>query len=47
MLKGNLTIWSKYRWNIEKWIFRKLIGLTFLMKKLNNLQAAGVKTWLM
>ena len=29
MLKGNLIIWSKYRWNIEKWIFGKLISLTF------------------
>ena len=29
MLKGNLIIWDKYRWNIEKWRFRKLISLTF------------------
>ena len=29
MLKGNLIIWSKYRWNIEKWIFEKLISSTF------------------
>ena len=29
MLKGNLIIWNKYRWNIEKWIFGKLISLTF------------------
>ena len=24
MSEGNLTIWTKYRWNIEKWIMRKL-----------------------
>ena len=47
MLKGNLIIWSKYRWNIEKWIFGKLISLIFQMKKLSNLQEGGVKTWLM
>ena len=47
MLKGNLIIWNKYRWNIEKLIFRKLISLTFKMKKLSNLQESGVKTWLM
>ena len=29
MLKGNLKIWREYRWNIEKWIFGKLISLTF------------------
>ena len=29
MLKGNLTISSKHRRNIEKWIFGKLIGLIF------------------
>ena len=29
MLKGNLIIWNKYRWNIEKWILGKLISLTF------------------
>ena len=27
MLKRNLIIWSKYRWNIEKWIFGKLMIL--------------------
>ena len=27
MLKGNLLIWSKYRWNIEKWVFVNLISL--------------------
>ena len=27
MLKGNLTVWRKYRWNIERWIFRKLMRL--------------------
>ena len=27
MLKGNLLIWSKYRWNIEKWVFVSLISL--------------------
>ena len=30
MLKGNLIIWIKYRWNIEKWILRNLISLIFL-----------------
>ena len=44
MLKRNLITWSKYRWNTEKWIFGKLISLTFQMKKLSNLQAGGVKT---
>ena len=47
MLKENLLIWSKYRQNIEKWIFGRLISLTFQMKKLSNLQAGWVKTWLM
>ena len=28
-LNGNLIIWSKYRWNIEKWIFGKLTSLIF------------------
>ena len=43
MFKGNLIMWSKYRWDIEKWIFGKLISLIFLMKKLRNLQADGVQ----
>ena len=47
MLKGILIIWSKYRWHIEKWILGKLLSLTFSMKMLRNLQAGGVKTWLM
>ena len=47
MLKGNFIIWSKYRWNIEKWTFGKLMSLTFRMKKLRNLQAGSVKTWLL
>ena len=47
MSKGNLIIWSEYRWNIEKWIFGKKISLTFQMKKLSNLQAGGVKAWIM
>ena len=47
MLKENLLIWSKYRQNIEKWIFGKLISLTFQMKKLSNLQVGWIKTWLM
>ena len=47
MLKENLLIWSKYRQNIEKWIFGKLISLTFQGKKMSNLQTGGVKTWLM
>ena len=29
MLKGNLIIWSKYRRNIERWIFGKLMNVTF------------------
>ena len=29
MLKGNLIIWRKYRWNIEKWMFGMLTTLTF------------------
>ena len=29
MLKGNLVTWSKCRWNIEKWIFKKLMSLIF------------------
>ena len=29
MLQGNLIIWSKYRWNIKKWIFGKLTSLIF------------------
>ena len=29
MLKGNLVKQSKYKWNIPKWIFGKLISLTF------------------
>ena len=28
MLKGNLLIWDKYRWKIEKWMFGKLTSLT-------------------
>ena len=28
-LKGNLKIWSIYRWNIDKWIFGKLTSLIF------------------
>ena len=43
MLKGNLITWSNYRWNIEKWVFRKLMSLTFLMKKLRNSRMCGVK----
>ena len=46
MLKARLIIWNKYRWNIEKWIFGKLISLIFQMKKFKILQAGGVKTWL-
>ena len=29
MLKGNLIIRSKYRYDIEKWIFGKLMSLIF------------------
>ena len=47
MLKGNLIIQSKYRWNIEKWIFGNFISLIFQVKKLSYLQIGGVKTWLM
>ena len=39
MLTGNLIIWSKYRWNIEK-----VHEFNFLNEKLRNLQAGGVKT---
>ena len=46
MLKGNLIIWSKYRQDIEKWVFGKLISLILEMRKLRNLQPVGVKTWL-
>ena len=27
--KENLIIWSKYRWDIDKWIFGKLTSLIF------------------
>ena len=27
MLKRNKIIWSNIRWNIEKWIFGKLMSL--------------------
>ena len=47
MLKGNLIIWNKYEWNVEKWIFGKLTSLNFYMKKLSNLQAGGVRICLM
>ena len=30
MLQGNLIIEGKYRWNIEKWVFRKIMSLNFL-----------------
>ena len=46
MLKGNLIIWNKQRWNIKKQIFGKLMSLIFQMKKLRNLQAGRVKTCL-
>ena len=46
MLKGNLLIWNKQRWNIKKWIFGKLMNLIFQMKNLRNLQAGEVETWL-
>ena len=29
MLKENLIIWKNYRWDIEKWIFGKLMSLIF------------------
>ena len=32
--------------NIKKWIFGKVMSLIFEIKKLKNLQASGVKTWL-
>ena len=47
MLNGNIIIWSKYRWNIKKWIFGMLMSLIFQMKKLRNLHKGGVRTWLM
>ena len=43
MLKGNSIMWNKCRWNIEKWIFTKLINLIFLMKNSRNLQAGESK----
>ena len=27
--KENLIIWSKYRWDVDKWIFGKLTSLIF------------------
>ena len=36
MLRRNLIIWSKYRWNIEKWIFGKLMGLGFLNEEVEE-----------
>ena len=33
IVNGNLIIWNKYRWNIEKWIMRKLMSLIFERKK--------------
>ena len=46
MLKGNLKIWKKQKWNIDKWLFEKIMSLTFQIKRLRNLQADGIKTWL-
>ena len=43
-LELNLITWNKDRWNIEEWMLGNLI---VLMKKLRNLQAGGVKAWLM
>ena len=36
MLKGNLILLSKYRWNIEKWIFGKLMSLIFLNEEVEK-----------
>ena len=47
MLQGNLMTWSKYRWNIERRILRKLMSLILYMKKLRNLRACAGKAWLM
>ena len=33
MLKRNVIIWSKYRWNIEKWIVKKVNDFNSLNKK--------------
>ena len=33
MLKRNVIIWSKYRWNIEKWIVKKVNEFNSLNKK--------------
>ena len=45
MAKRNLIIWSKHRWNIQKWILRILRSLA--KEKLRNLLEGGLKTWLM
>ena len=47
MLKEDLIVWSKCKWDDEKWIFGKLMRLIFKMKRLRNLQAGGVRNWLM
>ena len=36
MLKGNLTMWSKQRWNIKKWTFGNLMSLTFLNEEVEE-----------
>ena len=33
MLKRNVITWSKYRWNIEKWILKKVNEFNSLNKK--------------
>ena len=38
---------GNYRWNLGYWILKKLMSLISQMKKSRNLQAGGVKTWLM
>ena len=37
---------EQVEWNIKKWIFGKAMSLIFEIKKLKNLQAGGIKTWL-
>ena len=36
MLQGNLIMQGKYRWNIEKWSFRKIMSLIFLNEEVEE-----------
>ena len=46
MLKGNLIIWSKYWWNIEKYGCLEREEVWYFKWRKSNLQVGGVKTWL-